>query len=78
MPIVLRVKGYRFGFYASDADGPPHVQVRKNGKHAKFWLSPKVELEFNRRFRPHEINEIAKLIVSRRTELLENWNGFFG
>jgi hypothetical protein len=36
MPIVLRLKGYRFGFYASDADEPPHVHVKKNGKHAKF------------------------------------------
>ena len=78
MPIVLRVKSYRFGFYASDFDEPPHVHVKKNGKHAKFWLTPTVTLEFNQRFRKHEINEIKGIIDLHRDQLLEAWNGFFG
>jgi hypothetical protein len=30
MPTVLRLKGYRFGFYASDANEPPHVKRMGN------------------------------------------------
>jgi hypothetical protein len=45
MPIVLRSKGYRFEFYASDGDEPPHIHVKKDAKQAKFWLVPTVVLE---------------------------------
>lgn len=78
MPVVLRIKGYRFSFYASDMDEPPHIHVKKNGKHAKFWLTPVAVLDYSQRFRPHEVNEIAKLVEKHRDELLEVWNGFFG
>lgn len=27
MPVVLRVKGYRFWFYEADLDEPPHVHI---------------------------------------------------
>jgi len=78
MPVVLRVKGYRFEFYASDADEPPHIHVKKNGKHAKFWLVPLVTLEFSSRFRPHELNETRKIVEAHREQLLEAWREFFG
>lgn len=77
MPVVLRIKGYRFEFYASDSDEPPHVHVKKNGRHAKFWLIPVVSLEFSRRFRAHELNEVRKLVEQNRGVILEAWNGFF-
>jgi uncharacterized protein DUF4160 len=77
MPIVLRLKGYRFGFYASDANEPPHVHVKKDRKHAKFWLLGAVESEFSDRFRPHELNEVRKIVEDHRTELLEAWREFF-
>jgi hypothetical protein len=78
MPIVLRTAGYRFGFYASDADERPHVHVKKNGKHAKFWLEPNIEMEFNRRYRQHDVTQIRKLIEKHRSELLKAWHDFFG
>lgn len=32
MPVVLRVSGYKFGFYEADlVDEPPHVHVGKDG-----------------------------------------------
>jgi hypothetical protein len=77
MPIVLRIEGYTFGFYASDADEPPHVHVKKNRKHSKFWLNPNVEMEFNQRFRQHEITRIRKLVEEHRSELLKAWHDFF-
>ena len=41
MPVVLRVKGYKFRFYQADLDEPPHVHVvQSDHLEAKFWLSP--------------------------------------
>ena len=76
MPIVLRVKGYRFGFYASDADEPPHVHVNKNGKCAKYWLVP-VSLQSSKGFAAHELNEAERIVVRNLIALLESWNAFF-
>jgi hypothetical protein len=77
MPIVLRTKGYRFEFYASDQDEPPHIHVKKDKKHAKFWIDPVVLFEFSGRFRPHEVTEVRKLVEQNRELLLEAWNEFF-
>lgn len=77
MPLVLQSKGYRFLFYALDAPEPPHVHVRRDRKHAKFWLEPNVELENNHGFRPHELNEISRVIVEHRELFLEAWHAFF-
>jgi hypothetical protein len=35
MPVVLRVKGYRFWFYEADLDEPPHVHRFAARLHAK-------------------------------------------
>jgi hypothetical protein len=47
MPVVLRLKGYKFYFYEADvANEPPHVHINKDGNEAKFWLKPiRVERE---------------------------------
>lgn len=78
MPLVLREKGYRLEFYASDIDEPPHVHVKKNGKHAKFWLEPTVTLAYSNRFRPYEFTEARQLVERHRERILEVWNVFFG
>jgi hypothetical protein len=40
MPAVLRVRGFRFYFYANEGSEPPHIHVDKGGATAKLWLSP--------------------------------------
>lgn len=72
MPVILRIKGYRFWFYQADLDEPPHVHVGKAGMEAKYWLSP-VTLVKARGFRQHELNEIERIIVEHRNDLLEVW-----
>ena len=67
MPVVLRVKGYRFRFYESDLDEPPHVHVRKERKKAKFWLTP-VALAHSKGFRDHEQGEIERILVEHRDD----------
>ena len=34
MPVVLRVRGYKFWFYEAGLGEPPHVHVGKDGKEA--------------------------------------------
>jgi len=72
MPVILRVKGYRFWFYKVDLNEPPHVHVGKAGMEAKYWLDP-VSLAKVRGFRQHELNEIERIIMAHRTYLLKVW-----
>jgi hypothetical protein len=78
MPVVLRKEGYRFEFYASDGPERPHVHVKKDNRHGKVWLEPVVELEYSQHYRPHQVNEILRLVRRHRETLLEAWNEFFG
>lgn len=73
MPVVLRVKGYRFWFYEADLDEPPHVHAGKAGKEAKYWLEP-IALARPGRFRPHELSEIEGILAQHRDALLEAWD----
>jgi hypothetical protein len=72
MPVVLRIKGYKFWFYEVDLDEPPHVHVGKGGKEAKYWIDPIAPARAGR-FREHELNEIERIITQHRTDLLEAW-----
>jgi len=71
------MRGHRFEFYASDRDEPPHIHVRKDEKHAKFWLEMAVILEFSYGYRAHELNNVRKMVEGHREELLEAWHVFF-
>jgi hypothetical protein len=73
MPIILRVKGYRFWFYEADLDEPPHVHVGKEGKEAKFWLDP-IRLAKSRRFREEELVEIERILGDYRSDVLDAWS----
>jgi hypothetical protein len=73
VPVVLRIRGYRFSFYEADLDEPPHVHVKQGDCEAKFWLVP-VSLAKSRGFREHELNEILKLVEEHRMAIIEVWN----
>ncbi len=76
MPTVLRVKGYRFGFFSADWNEPPHVHVSKRGCAAKFWLGP-VQLAANYGFRPDELREITLILENHETEIRKAWDEYF-
>ena len=76
MPTVLRVGPYRFFFYASDRDEPPHVHVEREDKVVKLWLDP-IWLERSGGFSRREINRIQKLVSDHHKTLLEAWNEYF-
>jgi hypothetical protein len=76
MPTVLRLGPYRFFFYAGDRDEPPHVHVERDDKIAKFWLDP-IRLQRSGGFSRTEVSQIQKLVSSRQTVLLEQWDAYF-
>ena len=77
MPTVLRILGYRIGFFSADGDEPPHVHVTREECQSKFWLGP-VRLASNAGFRRHELNEIARVLEENHQTLLNAWNEYFG
>ena len=76
MPTVYRSGPYRFYFYSSDRDEPPHVHVARDDNLAKFWLEP-VRLAWSRGFPTVELRRIEDIVRENVTELLEAWNAFF-
>ena len=73
MPVVLRVKGYKFFFYEADvANEPPHVHIFKNGNEAKFWLDP-VRIAREGKFRKSDLNDIERIIKGNLDFLLKAW-----
>ena len=75
MPTAF-IAGYKFRFYSSDVNEPPHVHVIRGENEAKVWLEP-VELEYNRGYNRAELNRVIRLTEENRELLLRNWNEHF-
>jgi heme-degrading monooxygenase HmoA len=72
MPTILRIRGYRIGFYQADLVEQIHVHVRRQGAVAKYWMDP-IELAGVRGFRPHELGEIEKILEEHRDQVVSAW-----
>ena len=77
MPTILRILGYRIGFFSADGDEPPHVPVARDDCQAKFWLDP-VRLANNIGFRRHELNEVARVLEENQPTLLNASHEYLG
>ena len=79
MPVIFRVDGFRFHFFANEGDPrePIHVHVAKPDADAKFWLFPEVELAYNHGFDARTIRRLQAIIERRRDEIEEAWHDFF-
>ncbi len=75
MPTVF-LEGYKFRFYSSDINEPPHMHVIKDNKEAKIWLQP-ISIEYNRGYNSPTLNRILKLTRQNQDRLLEAWNDYF-
>ena len=75
MPTII-IEGYKFRFYSSDINEPPHVHVIRDDNVAKIWLQP-VEVETNHGYNQPTLNRILKLTRQYQTRLLEAWNDHF-
>jgi hypothetical protein len=76
MPTVLNIGPYRFFFYSSDHDEPPHVHVERDKYITKFWLHP-VRLHTSGGFKRPELNRIQRMVEENQRRLLEAWNEYF-
>ena len=76
-PTVARVGPFRFFFYSNEEGEPPPVHMWRDRAVAKFWLDP-VALAKSRRFDARELVRLEAIVVERRDEFQEAWDGFFG
>jgi hypothetical protein len=76
MPTVLRAGPYRFHFYSSDAEEPPHVHIERDANTTKFWLNP-VRLQSSAGFGPVEVRRTQRLVEQHREALLRSWDAYF-
>ena len=77
MPTILREGPYRFYFYSSDGEEPPHIHVQRDEAMAKYWLKP-IRLDYSISFRPIELRRIQAIFEEHRDFILEKRNEYFG
>jgi hypothetical protein len=77
MPTLLRWNGYRFYFFSSDGDEPPHVHIDRDAATAKYWLSP-VRLARNIGFSARDLRVLDAKVAEEQVRFLEAWHEYFG
>ena len=75
MPTIF-IEGYRFRFYSSDMNEPPHVHILRGGNQANVRLQP-VLVQANYGYNQAELNRIVKLTIENQAQLLEAWYEYF-
>ncbi len=76
MPTVLRSGPYRFFFYSSRREEPPHVHVEREHAQAKFWLDP-VRLHASVGFGRVELGRIEATVAEHDDRFLGAWRDYF-
>ena len=74
MPVVLRVGGFAFGFYANEHD-PPHVHVRYAGGFVIVDIET-ANVRRNVGMKPHDMLRAVRLVEAHRDVLLAGWIAF--
>ena len=46
MPVILRIKGFKFYFYSNEGGEPMHIHVNKAENNGKIWLEPQIQVEY--------------------------------
>ncbi len=75
MPTLI-IDGFKFRFYSSDINEPPHVHVLREENVAKIWLN-EIEVEYNHGYNQPTLNRILKLTRENQERLTEFWNDHF-
>ncbi|MGD0536342.1 MAG: DUF4160 domain-containing protein [Verrucomicrobiota bacterium] len=69
MPTIF-IQGFKFRFYSSDVNEPPHVHVIRAERVAEIWLAS-LEVEYNRGYNRVELNRVVKMTEQNQARLLE-------
>ena len=75
MPVVLRVDGFKFFFFADEGSEPLHVHVEKGDSAAKFWPTP-VRLSQNYGMKAPELSKVRKILELNEKMIEGKWNEF--
>lgn len=75
MPTIF-IEGYKFRFYSSDINEPPHVHVIRDENVAKIWLQP-ITVAYNYGYNRPTLNKIVRLTHQNQERLMEAWNAHF-
>lgn len=75
-PTIEIVGSYRF-YFNSNEETRMHVHVRGTEGKAKFWLEPIVALAESHGFKPHELNELHRLVETRKESFENAWRKHF-
>ena len=75
MPTII-IEGFKFRFYSSDRDEPPHIHVLRGENIAKIWLAT-FAVEYNYGYNSRELNRIVRLTRENAERLLEAWYEYF-
>ena len=67
---------YRFFFFSSDGDEPPHVHVGRDDMLVKLWSVP-IREAYNHGFKPNELNRIVAIARESEEQLLKAWHEYF-
>jgi hypothetical protein len=76
MPIVLRAGPYRLFFYSGDGAEPIHVHIERDGKVAKYWVSP-VRLADPGAFAVAELRRIQRVVSQHERAIISKWHEYF-
>ena len=75
-PTVFREKGYRF-FFLSNEEDRMHIHVTCEKGEAKYWLEPIIALSDYHGLNKKELNQLLKMVMEHRDELIEAWQKHF-
>lgn len=75
MPTVLRIRGYRFFFYADERSEPPHVHVEFAERDAKLWLDS-MSFAFSHKFTTRQRREIIEIANRNLQAIRKVWDEF--
>ena len=79
MPTILFIRGWRFFFYANEANDLIHIHCRKAEKECKYWLDRgnfDVEEAFSYAMTGRDKREVKKIIFEYFDYIESEWDKF--
>ena len=79
MPTILLIRGWRFFFYANEANEPIHIHYRKAEKECKYWLDREdfdVEEALSYRMNGKDKREVKRIIFEHFEYIESEWDKF--
>lgn len=76
-PVFRRENIYTFKIYSNEEERL-HIHVLCEGKEAKFWLEPEVELAKNTGIPEHRLSEIKKIVEKYADSFKEQFRKHIG